>query len=145
MDILRKLGIVTLEWASLALGVFVASKWKLLTYNNDLATLALIAMTLGILNSYVRPLVLGVVLIVSLPALLLTLGLAYYLVVLITNGVIILLAEKLLDGFKILDGHWILAPLCISLVSWLFTSAIGIEQVKPFRRPQPPKDDSIDI
>ncbi len=145
MDILRKLGIVTLEWASLALGVFVASKWKLLTYNNDLATLALIAMTLGILNSYVRPLVLGVVLIVSLPALLLTLGLAYYLVVLITNGVIILLAEKLLDGFKILDGHWILAPLCISLVSWLFTSAIGIEQVKPFRRPPPPKDDSIDI
>jgi uncharacterized membrane protein YvlD (DUF360 family) len=145
MDILRKLGIVTLEWASLALGVFVASKWKLLTYNNDLATLALIAMTLGILNSYVRPLVLGVVLIVSLPALLLTLGLAYYLVVLVTNGLIILLAEKLLDGFKILDGHWILAPLCISLVSWLFTSAIGIEQVKPFRRPPPPKDDSIDI
>jgi uncharacterized membrane protein YvlD (DUF360 family) len=145
MDILRKLGIVTLEWASLALGVFVASKWKLLTYNNDLTTLALIAMTLGILNSYVRPLVLGVVLIVSLPALLLTLGLAYYLVVLVTNGLIILLAEKLLDGFRILDGHWILAPLCISLVSWLFTSAIGIEQVKPFRRPQPPKDDSIDI
>ena len=145
MDILRKLGIVTLEWASLALGVFVASKWTLLTYNNDLATLALIAMTLGILNSYVRPLVLGVVLIVSLPALLLTLGLAYYLVVLVTNGLIILLAEKLLDGFKILDGHWILAPLCISLVSWLFTSAIGIEQVKPFRRPPPPKDDSIDI
>jgi hypothetical protein len=31
------------------------------------------------------------------------------------------------------------------LVSWLFTSAIGIEQVKPFRRPPPPKDDSIDI
>ena len=145
MDILRKLLIVTLEWASLALGVFVASKWKLLTYNNDLATLALIAMTLGILNSYVRPLVLGVVLMVSLPALLLTLGLAYYLVVLITNGVIILLAEKLLDGFRILDGHWILAPLCISVVSWLFTSAVGIEQVKPFRRPQPPKDDSIDI
>jgi putative membrane protein len=145
MDILRKLGIVTLEWASLALGVFVASKWKLLTYNNDLTTLALIAMTLGILNSYVRPLVLGVVLIVSLPALLLTLGLAYYLVVLVTNGLIILLAEKLLDGFRILDGHWILAPLCISLVSWLFTSAIGIEQVKPFRRPQPPKDDSIYI
>jgi putative membrane protein len=145
MDILRKLLIVTLEWASLALGVFVASQWKLLTYNNDLTTLALIAMTLGILNSYVRPLVLGVVLIVSLPALLLTLGLAYYLVVLVTNGLIILLAEKLLDGFKILDGHWILAPLCISLVSWLFTSAVGIEQVKPFRRPQPPKDDSIDI
>jgi uncharacterized membrane protein YvlD (DUF360 family) len=145
MDILRKLGIVTLEWASLALGVFVASRWKLLTYNNDLTTLALIAMTLGILNSYVRPLVLGVVLIVSLPALLLTLGLAYYLVVLVTNGLIILLAENLLDGFQILNGHWILAPLCISLVSWLFTSAIGIEQVKPFRRPQPPKDDSIDI
>lgn len=145
MDILRRLLVVTLEWASLALGVFVAAKWKLLSYDDNLGTLALVAMTLGVLNSFVRPLVLGVLLIVSLPALLLTLGLAYYLVVLLTNGVIILLATELLDGFRVLGGHWILAPLCVSVVSWLFTSSVGIEQVRPFRRPQAPKDDTIDI
>ncbi len=146
MDILRKLLIVTLEWASLALGVFVAANYDLLDYHDNLATLAMIAVTLGILNSYVRPLVLGVILVVSLPALILTLGLAYYFVVLITNGVIIIFADHLLgNSFDILKDHWILAPLCISVVSWLFTSAVGIEQVKPFRRPQPPKGDSIDI
>lgn len=145
MDILRRLLIVALEWASLALGVFVAAKWKLLDYGNDLGVLALVAMTLGVLNSFVRPLVLGVLLIVSLPALLMTLGLAYYLVVLLTNGVIIWLATQLLDGFHVQGGHWILAPLCVSAVSWLFTASVGIEQVKPFRRPRPPKDDTIDV
>ena len=145
MDILRRLLIVALEWGSLALGVFVASRWQLLDYGQDIGVLALVAMTLGLLNSFVRPLVLGVLLIVSLPALLLTLGLAYYLVVLLTNGVIIWLATQLLPGFKVLGGHWVLAPLCVSAVSWFFTASVGIEQVKPFRRRPPPKDDTIDV
>lgn len=144
MDILRRLLVVTLEWASLALGVFVAAKWKLLHYDS-LETLAWVAVTLGILNSFVRPLVLGVLLVVSLPALILTFGLGYYVVVLVTNGVIILLATELLSGFRVLDGHWILAPFCVSVVSWLFASSVGIEQVKPFRRPPAPKDDAIDV
>lgn len=145
MDIPRRLLVVALEWSSLALGVFVAAKWKLLDYGNDLTVLALVAMTLGILNSFVRPLVLGVLLIVSLPAVVLTLGLAYYLVVLLTNGVILFLATGLLDGFHVLDNHWILAPFVVSVVSWLFTASVGIEQVRPFRRNQPPKDDAIDV
>jgi len=145
MAILRRLLVVVLEWSSLALGVFVAAKWKLLSYDDNLSTLAMVAVTLGALNSFVRPLVLGVLLIVSLPALVLTLGLAYYVVVLLTNGVIIWLATQWVDGFRVLGDHWILAPLCISIVSWLLTSSLGIEQVKPFRRPQPPKDDAIDV
>lgn len=145
MAILRRLLVVALEWSSLALGVFVAAKWKLLSYDDNLSTLAMVAVTLGVLNSFVRPLVLGVLLIVSLPALLLTLGLAYYVVVLLTNGVIIWLATQWVDGFRVLGSHWVLAPLCISVVSWLLTSSLGIEQVKPFRRPQPPKDDAIDV
>lgn len=144
MDILRRLLIVSLEWASLALGVLVAAKWKLLDYGNDLGVLAAVAVTLGLLNSFVRPLVLGVLLIVSLPAMLLTLGLAYYLVLLLANGVVIWLATSLLDGFTVTNHQWFLAALCVSVVSWLFTSAVGIEQVKPFRRP-PPKDETIDI
>jgi hypothetical protein len=47
-------------------------------------------------------------------------------------------------SFKV--THWALATLCISIVSWLLTSALGIEQVKPWRRP-PRKgpDDAIDV
>ena len=87
---------------------------------------------------------LGVFLIVSLPVLILTLGLAYYLVVFLANGTVLYLADQLLDSFAV--GRWALATLCISLVSWLLTSALGIEQVKPWRRPPSrAKDDAIDV
>lgn len=145
MDILRRLLVVLLEWVSLGLGVFVASKWDLLSYK-DLPTFAAIVLTLGILNSFVRPLVLGVLLIVSLPILILTLGLAYYLVLLAANGTILFLADTLL-GQDFMVKSWILAPLTLSLVSWLLTSALGIEQVKPWKRPPngPKKSDAIDV
>lgn len=140
---LRRLLVVLLEWASLALGVFVASKWGFLAYD-DLAALAVVVLTLGVLNSFVRPLVLGVFLIVSLPVLILTLGLAYYLVVLLANGTVLFLADQLLASFTV--RNWGLATLCISLVSWLLTSTLGIEQVKPWRRPaKPGSDDAIDV
>ena len=140
---LRRLLVVLLEWASLALGVFVASKWGLLTYQ-DPAALAAVVLTMGVLNSFVRPLVLGVFLIVSLPVLILTLGLAYYLVVFLANGAVLFLADQLLASFTV--RNWCLATLCISLVSWLLTSALGIEQVKPWRRPPPKgRDDAIDV
>ena len=144
MEPLRRLLVVLLEWTSLALGVFVASKWGLLSYK-DLPTFAAVVLTLGILNSFVRPLVLGVLLIVSLPVLILTLGMAYYLVILAANGTVLFLADALLGP----DFHvrrWILAPLTISLVSWLLTSVLGIEQVKPWKRPERRgKDDAIDV
>ena len=143
MEHLRRLLVVLLEWLSLALGIFVASQWGLLSYRDPL-TLAAVVLTLGVLNSFVRPLVLGVFLIVSLPVLILTLGLAYYLVVFLANGTVLYLADQLLEGFAI--GRWALATLCISLVSWLLTSALGIEQVKPWRRPPPrAKGDAIDV
>lgn len=141
---LRRLLIVLLEWASLALGVFVASKWGLLTYK-DLPTFAAVVLTLGILNSFVRPLVLGVLLIVSLPILILTLGFAYYLVILAANGTILFLADSIL-GADFTVRSWVWAPLTISAVSWLLTSALGIEQVKPWKRPPAGrKDDAIDV
>ncbi len=143
MEHLRRLLVVLLEWASLALGVFVASKWGLLAYD-DLAALAAVILTMGVLNSFVRPLVLGVYLIVSLPVLILSLGLAYYLVVLLANGTVLYLADQILASFKV--TRWALATLCISLVSWLLTSALGIEQVKPWRRPaRKGPDDAIDV
>jgi uncharacterized membrane protein YvlD (DUF360 family) len=140
---LRRLLVIVLEWASLALGVFVAARWGLLTYDDPVALLAVV-LTMGVLNSFVRPLVLGVFLIVSLPVLILTLGLAYYLVVFLANGTVLYLADQLLSSFQV--SRWALATLCISLVSWLLTSALGIEQVKPWRRPaKQGADDAIDI
>jgi uncharacterized membrane protein YvlD (DUF360 family) len=140
---LRRLLVIILEWASLALGVFVAQRWNLIAYD-DLSSLAAVVLTMGVLNSFVRPMVLGVFLIVSIPVLILTLGLAYYLVVFLANGTVLFLADQLLSSFEV--KKWALATLCISMVSWLLTSSLGIEQVKPWRRPgKGSKDDAIDV
>jgi hypothetical protein len=55
------------------------------------------------------------------------------------------------SSFNIIEGNWAYATLTISICSWFFSSAVGIDQLKPLRRAQaakegkePPKD-VIDI
>ena len=149
MQVLRRLGVLVLEWFSLALGVFVAAHFGFLKYT-DWNTLIVVAMVLGIFNSFLRPFILAVFLIVSIPILIVTLGLGAYLVLFLTNGAILALTSKLIGADFILI-HWAYATLTISICSWFFSSAVGIDQLKPLRRAQaakegkePPKD-VIDI
>ena len=149
MQVFRRLGVLILEWFSLALGVFIAAHFGFLTYT-DLSTLAVVAMVLGIFNSFLRPLLLAIFLIVSIPILIVTLGLGAYLVLFLTNGAILALTDKLI-GLDFQVTHWVYATLTISICSWFFSSAVGIDQLKPLRRAQaakegkePPKD-VIDI
>ncbi len=145
----RRFGILILEWASLALGVFIASRFGFLDYKGDLGTLAVVAIVLGIFNSVVRPFLLAVFLIVSLPILILTLGLGAYLVLFLTNGALLYLTSTLVTGFKL--HHWAFSTLTISICSWFISSALGIDQLKPFRRARAAKsgetmkDDAIDV
>ncbi len=151
MQVFRRLGVLILEWFSLALGVFVAAHFGFLTYK-DFSTLVVVAMVLGIFNSFLRPFLLAIFLIVSIPILIVTLGLGAYLVLFLTNGAILALTAKLMgSSFNIIEGNWAYATLTISICSWFFSSAVGIDQLKPLRRAQaakegkePPKD-VIDI
>jgi uncharacterized membrane protein YvlD (DUF360 family) len=151
MQVFRRLGVLVLEWFSLALGVFVAAHFGFLTYT-DFSTLVVVAMVLGIFNSFLRPFLLAIFLIVSIPILIVTLGLGAYLVLFLTNGAILALTAKLMgSSFNIIEGNWAYATLTISICSWFFSSAVGIDQLKPLRRAQaakegkePPKD-VIDI
>lgn len=147
MEVLRRLGVLILEWASLALGVYIAGRFGYLTYNNDYTVLALVAIVLGIFNSFLRPFLLAVFLIVSIPILIVTLGLGAYLVLFLTNGAILALTDSLLKDFIVTS--WAMATLTISITSWFISSALGIDQLKPLRRAQAAKeakkDDVIDI
>ena len=149
MQVFRRLGVLVLEWFSLALGVFVAAHFGFLTYT-DFSTLVVVAMVLGIFNSFLRPFLLAIFLIVSIPILIVTLGLGAYLVLFFTNGAILALTDKLI-GIDFEVTQWAYATLTISICSWFFSSAVGIDQLKPLRRAQaakegkePPKD-VIDI
>jgi len=146
--VLRRLWHMLLEWACLALGVFLAGRFGFLSYG-DVSTLAVVAILLGILNSVLRPFLVAVFLIVSLPILILTLGLGAYLVLFLANGAILGLTASLVKDLHL--NNWALSTLTISICSWFLASALGIDQLKPFRRAQAAKkgesikDDAIDV
>jgi uncharacterized membrane protein YvlD (DUF360 family) len=149
MEVARRLGVLVLEWASLALGVFLAQRFHFLTYA-DWVTLAVVAVVLGLFNSFLRPFLLAIFMIVSIPILILTLGLGAYLVLFLTNGAILYLTKELVPDLHL--TNWAMATLTISITSWMISSAVGIDQLKPLRRAneakanaQKAKDDAIDI
>jgi putative membrane protein len=85
---------------------------------DDAFTLVLAGVLLGLVNAVVRPFVL----LLSLPALLITLGLF----LLVINAGMLGLVALMLKGFHI-DGFWtaIAGSLIVSLVSWVGSWFIG--------------------
>lgn len=90
--------------AHLLPGVYVQNTWAAL----------LVALVLGLLNIFVKPLLV----LFTLPATILTLGLF----LLVINAVIIMLCDELVDGFEV-NGFWsallfsLVLSFCQSLVS----------------------------
>ena len=73
-----------------------------------------VAVVLGLINAVIRP----VLLLLTLPVTLLTLGLFIFII----NGMMFLLAAWLLDGF-VVDGIWagVIGSVVYSLISWALT------------------------
>ena len=76
-----------------------------------------VALVLGLINTLIRP----VLLLLTLPVTLLTLGLFIFVI----NGMMFLLAAWLLDGF-VVDGIWagVLGSTLYSIISWLLTKLL---------------------
>lgn len=81
------------------------------------ATALGVAVVLGLINAVIRP----VLLLLTLPVTLLTLGLFIFVI----NGLMFLLASQLLDGL-VVDGIWtaILGSMVYSVISWLLTQLL---------------------
>ncbi len=81
------------------------------------ATALWVALVLGLINTLVRP----VLLLLTLPVTLLTLGLFIFVI----NGLMFLLAAWLLEGF-VVDGLWagVLGSTAYSVISWLLTKLL---------------------
>ena len=74
--------------------------------------LAIMALVLGLVNAIIRP----ILLLVTLPLTILTLGLFYFVV----NGLAFNLAASLVPGFHVANlWSGILAAIVVSIVSWL--------------------------
>jgi putative membrane protein len=100
------------------IGLWLASKIVPGVEFNSTGTLIAAALLLGIVNAFVRP----IIVILTLPITLLTLGLF----LLVINALMILLVAWFLPGFMV-AGFWsaIGAAIVVSLTSWVMSGWIG--------------------
>ena len=84
-------------WAVNALGIFVAAALTLVTYGDSVLALLAAALAFGVINVLIRP----VVTILSLPAIVLTLGLFIFVV----NALMLWLTDIVVGPFEVF-GFW---------------------------------------
>ena len=103
------------RWAVTAFAVFVAAPIVGLSYNGSLACLLGASLLLGIVNAFVRP----ILLILSAPLILLTLGFFIF----ILNALMLLIVGQIVPCFQV-PGFWnaFFGALIISFVSWLLSA-----------------------
>ena len=109
---------VLLRWFVLTAAVLIAS-WLLDgIYVTGLFPALLAAATLGILNAFLRPLLI----LFTLPINILTLGLFTFLI----NALMLKIVSEVIPGFYI-HGFWtaVLGALIIGTVSWLLNGFVG--------------------
>jgi putative membrane protein len=101
-----------------ALALWVVTLCKVGVHADSVTALIVAAFVFGIVNAIVRP----ILLLLSLPFIVLTLGLFIFIV----NGLTLWLVGALVPGFHV-DGLWagVLGSILLGIVSWII-SAIGL-------------------
>lgn len=114
-----------LRWALNALGLWAAVRLLGTGYNNVPVTAGfwgfmLAGLIFSLINSLFKPLLV----IVSLPAILLTLGLF----TIIVNGVIVYISVAIAPGIAMSFGNSIIAGIILSLVNYIVNAAVEIRR-----------------
>ena len=114
------MGRFLMHWLSTALALFVCSRILPGVHVDSPQTLAVASLVLGFINAIVTP----ILLILTLPITILSLGLFYFVI----NGIAFGLAAWIVPGFGVDSILWaILGALVVSLTSW-FVGAFGPRQ-----------------
>ncbi len=88
---------ILISWLLSALAILVAAYLLPGVHITSFTTALVVALVLGIINAFIKP----VLLILTLPINILTLGLFTFVI----NAAIIIFVSNLVDGFKV-DGFW---------------------------------------
>lgn len=123
----RQLAIFALRWLLNSFGLWIAVRLLGTGMSasdvDSSATIFLLAgLIFSILNSLLRPLVV----ILSLPAILLTLGLF----VLVVNGLMVWLALQMTPGLEMTFLNSIFAGMLLSLINYIISSALELQVLK---------------
>lgn len=103
------------RWIVTAFAVFVAAPIVGINYGGSLSCLLGASLLLGIVNAFIRP----VLLILSAPLILVTLGLF----ILVLNGLMLLFVGEIVPCFRV-PGFWsaTFGAIIISIISWLLSA-----------------------
>ncbi|NLT35017.1 MAG: phage holin family protein [Gaiellales bacterium] len=107
------------RWAVNTLAILAVTKILPAFQLDSIWIAVLAALLLGILNTFLRP----ILVLVTLPINILTLGLF----TLVLNGLILQILDWILGDHMQIDGFWwaVLAALLISVITWLVNIIIG--------------------
>ena len=116
-----------LHWLVIAVALGAAAHFVPGIHIASGPVLVVSALVLGLVNAIVRP----VLVVLTLPLTVLTLGIFY----LIVNGAAFGLAAALVPGFTVASlGSAVLGSIVVALVSWVFAALIRAAQAQPSRR-----------
>jgi putative membrane protein len=101
-----------------ALGLWIASATLRGVHSNGFLSILGAGLVLGIVNALIRP----ILVILTLPITIFTLGLF----LLVVNGLMVLLVSKLMKGFSV-DSIWwaMLTAIVVTIVGWAANAFIG--------------------
>lgn len=127
MSIKRQLMVFLVRWALNSLGIWVAVRLLGTGLNGvEPAMTASVFIIAGLIFSLVNTVLKPVVVILSLPAILLTLGLF----TLIVNGLMVYVSLQLAPGLAMSFGNSIIAGIILSLVNYIVSSALDLRSLE---------------
>ncbi len=123
----KQFAIFLLRFAASTFGLWLAAK-LLGTFSNNYADVTLgsfliAGLAFSLFNSLLRPLII----ILSLPAILLTLGLF----MLIVNGFLVYISVNLVPGLDMSFGHAILTGMLLSLINYVISGVLELQSSSP--------------
>jgi len=122
----RQFLIFVVRWILNSFGIWVAIRLFGTGYGVEMAaspaTFLLAGLLFSIINSILRP----IVVILSLPAILLTLGLF----TIIVNGFMVYISLKLAPGLNMTFWYSVLAGIVLSLINYIVSSALDLQRIK---------------
>lgn len=119
----RQFALFLLRWALNALGIWIATRLLVnygVTYTGDGLDIALAGIVLAIINTILKP----IIVVLSLPAIILTLGLF----TLVVNGLMVYLASSLAPGISMTFTGAIITGVIISFINYAMTSVLELRK-----------------
>lgn len=128
----RQFALFLLRWVCNSFGLWLASKLLSGSFSDTDATaftFLLAGLVLSLLNSLIRP----IIVVLALPAIVLTLGLF----MLVVNGIVVYISLKLVPGLDIGFGASILTGLLLSLINYAISGILELRSNSTQEKYQP--------